>query len=443
MIPTHNTAKGFNLFWNLYQKARQDPLTKKAFFVGWWGMDNYSIDEDDPRFAQYWDGTVDEDEQNKINQVWELYGHQITPPQIAWIRWKGDQTAEASLLDQNFPWTEHDAFLQTGNPFFNTKKIGKIVQHLSDSPPPFRGYAYEFSDTFKETKIHGVRYVEDAQLKVYEEPSPIGSYAMGIDPARGRSENKDRSVVEVYRCYADRIVQVAEFASDEPESFQVAWVMAHLAGSYKNVMMILEISGTGEATFLELKHLRQLLDAGAVPEAGTGNMTDIFGAARWYMYHRSDSPGPGFAYNFSTTQQSKLTIMNQLRDSLTTGLVEVRSIQCALEMQTIVQEGNYIEPAISTDKDDRVFGTAFAHRAWTDWIRGPMIANGETWEREQKREAALADGSESSIVSFAVSQFFDQQARTREEKELAAAWGDDNPDFEDDDDFVEDDFDDE
>jgi hypothetical protein len=417
-----STAKGFNLFWQLWEKAKVDPVTQKAFFIGWWAKEDYSVEEDSPLFKRYWDGTLDEEEQLKVNLVYEKYGVRITPGQLAWYRWKSDQSSESSLMDQNFPWDEDDAFLQTGQQFFPTKKMVQLVRQLSDNPPPMRGYAYEFGEVFMGTKIQPVRTADEAQLKIYEQPSEIGQYVMGIDPAYGRSENQDRSVIQVFRCYADRLVQVAEFASASPESYQVAWPLAHLAGIYKNVIMILEVSGPGEATFLELKHLRQLFDAGMMPQPAGGGIDDLFGAARFYMYHRSDSPGPGYAYNWKTTGENKMAILNQLRDSLTLGMVEIRSIQCAIELQSMVQDGFVIEPAISSGKDDRVMGSAFAHRAWTDWVRGQMIDANDTWERVTEREAVMAEGSTETMVSHIVSAFFQGKVDERDDAEIESMW---------------------
>ncbi len=429
-----STAKGYNLFWHVWNKALQDPDSQKGFFIGWWAKEDYSLDDDDPRFEKYWDGTVDAGEQAQINDVWDRYGHAITPNQIAWYRWKTDQSSETALMDQNFPWTEDDAFMQTGQTFVRSRTMAKIVAMLTKNPPPFLGYSYEFGETFMETRCNQVRTVEEAQLKIYEAPSPLGVYVMGVDPAYGRSENQDRTVVQVCRCYADKLVQVAEFASADPESFQCAWVLAHLAGLYKNIMVIIEISGPGEATVLELKHLRQLFDAGALPNPGGGEITDLFGGARYYMYHRSDSPGPGFQYHWKTSLDNKLAILGQLRDSLTINLIEIRSISCALEVQGLVQDGYSIEPAISTNKDDRVFGLAFAHRAWVDWVRGGMIANGETWAQVVKEESALAAGETTSMISHVISEFFAAQQASREDREMRAALGDEDEyeDFEED-----------
>src|SRR5260221_1700983 len=58
-----STAKGYNLFWTLWQQAIADPITQKAFFIGWWAKEDYSLDEGSDLFNRYWDGTVETAEQ--------------------------------------------------------------------------------------------------------------------------------------------------------------------------------------------------------------------------------------------------------------------------------------------------------------------------------------------------------------------------------------------
>ena len=418
-----STARGFNLFYTLWQQARSDPLTQKAMFIGWWANEQYALDENSDLFKRYWDGMVEVEEQERINNVWAKYGVRITPQQIAWYRWMEEtQSGSTGLMDQDYPWDEDDAFLQTGVTFFPIKKMVSIIKGITSSPVPFLGYAYEFGENFMDTKVHSVDDADEAELKVYEEPSEIGQYVIGVDPAYGDSDNADNSAIEVYRCYADKLVQVAEFASANPINVQVAWVLAHLAGLYKNVMMIIELTGPGEATVLELKHLRQLFDAGALPIPGDGGMEDIFGNARWFMYHRSDSPGAGYVFNWKANQDSTTTNYTQAKDLIVLDMLVINSIQCALEFQGIVQEGGSFEPAVTTGKKDRVSATTYAVRAWTDWVRPGMIGNNETFERVTKAEVALQDGSHTTMVSHVVADFFAGKQQDREDEEIERMW---------------------
>ena len=418
-----STAKGFNLFWKVWRQAIDDPISQKAFFIGWWANEQYALDTKDELFARYWDGTLTEDEQEKVNDLSNRYGVNITPSQLAWYRWKQTtRVGEHSLMEQEFPWTEDEAFIKTGASFFPQKKIARIMTLLDENPPPFKAWVYEMSDNFMNTKLVPVEDAADAELKVWEEPSPLGSYAMGIDPAYGRSDNQDRSVISLWRCYADRFVQVAEFASARPETYQAAWVMMHLAGAYKNVMLNLEVSGPGRAVMPELRHIKQLFDAGILPTPKGREVEDIFGGARWFLYHRADSPGAGFMYNWVTNLDNKCEIMNQLRDSLSIDLIEVRSVQLVSEIQTIVQDGMSIEAGSASEKDDRVMAAALAHRAWVNWIRGGQIDAKETYARMSAEETKRASGEKASMVSHIVTDFFRQQEAARVQEELDRAW---------------------
>jgi hypothetical protein len=73
-----------------------------------------------------------------------------------------------------------------------------------------------------------------ATLKIWEEPIDTAYYVIGADPAYGSSDWADRFCIQIFRCYADGLDQVAEFATSELNTYQFAWVIAHLAGAYKN-----------------------------------------------------------------------------------------------------------------------------------------------------------------------------------------------------------------
>lgn len=416
-----STARGFNLFYGMWKQAKDDPLSQKAAFIGWWANDQYRIERDTALFERYWDGELTDDEEARCTTLRQVYGVEISPEQLAWYRWKSEtRMGSDAIMDQEYPWTEDDAFVLTGPSFFPQRKLAQLLEDLAELPPPFKAYAYLMTERFQETHLEQVAYAHEAELRVWEEPVAGGSYVIGCDPAYGRSELQDRSVVSVWRCYADRLVQVAEYATSVPETYQVTWVMAHLAGTYRNVMVNLEITGPGMAIMQELRHLKQLFDAGVITGAnGAASLEDIFAGVRWYLYHRADSPGPGYQYNWKTSSENKQMVLNQLRDSFCMNLVEVRSVHLADEMRTLVQEGVEIQ-ASGTNKDDRVFASSLAHRAWIDWVRPAMIDENQTWARVSALEKARDEGTSESMVSYLVSDFFRQREAARSATGFAA-----------------------
>src|SRR5579863_10398829 len=114
-------------------------------------------------------------------------------------------------------------------------------------------------------KLERLPPTEDAkhlcELKIYQEPVDGAEYVIGADPAYGRNEHKDRHACSIWRCYADKLYQVAEFATADIEVKHFAWVLAHLAGAYRDCIMNVDIDGPGRMIMMEFDHLRGWLNA--------------------------------------------------------------------------------------------------------------------------------------------------------------------------------------
>jgi hypothetical protein len=384
-----STALGFNLFYDIYEEAKDSGI-QKAFFIGWWAKEIYRIRENTSEFDRWWNinPELTEEEDALTLEVLEEYGHQITPEQWAWFRRESFNKSQSSLHSE-FPTTERLAWQSTGFPFFSMNRVNQDQVFIRNQRVTFNGYRYELGEKFLAMKCSPTTTLDDIELRVWEDPKPDGVYVMGVDPAYGRDEWKDRSVISVWRCYSDKIVQVAEYATPWPETRHVAWVMAHLAGCYRNVIINLEITGPGGSVMQELNYLRQQMQYGKLKEiAADLNPEWALDQARWFLYHRVDSMGPGYMYNWKTSVENKLLMLNRFRDSYNTEELIVRSLQLLDEMITLVQEGSSIHAA-GRGKDDRVMGAALAHYAWAEWQRTSMMANGETFDKVQSREAEV------------------------------------------------------
>lgn len=419
-----STARGKNLFWEMWNDATEDVHTQKAFFIGWWAKDDYSVDRDDPRFKDYWTGKLDPGEEVLARAVKKRYGVEIAPEQIVWHRWmRTVKIGDEDLMNQEYPWTDEQAFIESGKSFFPARRVADDIAFIRRERIAFKGYCYRMTDNFMQTELEQVSRARDTELRIWEDPHPNGIYVVGVDPAYGRSDLKDRHCIELYRCFADALVQVAEYATDVPETYQVAWVLAHMAGSYKNVWINLEINGPGPAVMRELQHLRQLMDAGYLREqANERQMDDVFSATRWYLYHRPDSLGAGYAYGWKTTADNKILILNQMRDAYSLRHLRIRSVPLLQEMETVIQDGSSIE-ASGRNKDDRVFATALAHKAYIDWIRPNMIANNLTYESVIRQERAMLENPDQTLVNAIVQDFFRKKEEARADDDVARAWG--------------------
>jgi len=389
-----STAKGFNHWRSRYIDGLNDPLTARSFFIGWWAGDTNIIARKDPRFLQHGLHPPEFEEQELIDFVAREYGHKITAEQLAWIRWKTETAgAEQTLLDQNQPWTADQAFVQTGYSFFQTRVITQDIKRIEEEGLPYRAYRYIVDGdffNFRMVELHpGEDDPRDIELKIWEEPEDEGKYVIGMDPAYGRNDHKDHHVISVWRCYADRMVQVAEYCTADVEAKHAAWVLFHLGSAYKDCLINPEVGGPGALVLGEFDHLRQLLTMESnVSRIQARGWEDAAAHARMYLYKRPDSMGAGYVIGFATTWSTQSVLMHQLRGSYVSNELVIRSKALLQEMALVIQDDGHIGAPESRDencKDDRVFAMAFAVRAWRDWTRKEMMALGQTYDFVQEQ----------------------------------------------------------
>lgn len=386
-----STARGPNMWKTMWEEARLDENHSECIFLGWWSKDSQKIDRDDPDFPLYGVEPPTEWEMRRIEEVLERYDWQITPEQLAWVRRKmdpkakTDSDAEADYEDntirlQEQPWVEEDAFQMTGAQFFDATKLTEMVRkHVSSK---YKAYAYAAGIEFVDCRVYPASNAKSVQLKVWEEPQEDGIYVIAGDPAFGHHEDSDRSSIQVLRCYADGIDQVAEYAWPLINTRQFAWVIASLLGWYKECYLIIELNGPGEAVWQELQSLRRQLQNGYQPrEVEERGLRQIFTNVKNYLYGRSDSMTPGRSYMWKTTQMLKVSLMERLRDFTENLMLHVRSQETLDEMKWIVRDGDSIG-GDGSSKDDRVMALAMGIRCWEERVRRVMAATKRTRENE-------------------------------------------------------------
>ena len=421
-----STAKGYNHWRARFLKGKND-LTTRSFFIGWWACDENRVEKKDPRYGQYGLHAPNAEEKMKIDRVRQMYGWKITQEQLAWIRWKQvDAGAEQNLLEQNQPWDEEEAFVMSGYSFFATRQIEKDIKALYDVPPVFKGYRYQVDGDFYSFQLMKldpeIDDVDDVELKIWEEPVDGAKYAIGFDPAYGRNEHKDGSAIVVLRCFADRVVQVAEYRSSDVEARHAAWVAFHICAAYRDCMINVELAGPGRLVMAEFGHLRQLLAAEMnLAKTASRGWEDAGAQARWFLHHREDSFGSGFAANYEATWRYKQEMLYNLKGVYASREADIKSVALLREMNNVIVNDDDIGAPDSADedkKDDRVFAFGLAVLAWTKWVRKEMIAAGDTYEVVMARDRG-DDAPETQQLNSLVYRFL---ARADEPIEQEPTW---------------------
>ena len=410
-------ANGFNWYYNYCQQAKQD-RHMRFIFVGFWSNPTYAIRKSDPDYKVYWDGHLDEEEIARARYVKQHYGIVVKPEQVAWWRRESEYRAEEYML-RHYPWHERECFIASGSGFFPAQRTLEISEQLSPTGPPYKGYTYTFNEQFMESKIEQTTDREEAMLKVWEPPEPGGVYCIGVDPSGGGGGDSDDHAIVVLRCYADQVVQVAEFRTNKPLTYQLAWVLAHLAGAYRDHIANLEVSGVGAAVLPEVRNLRQLAERGMIAgEPGSENLLNMIGAVRWFLYKRPDTMGgAGNVIAWKANADNKHQVYSELRDSLMLRRVEIRSPQLISQMQAIIEDEGWIGAGPDTgENDDLVSALVLAHHAWVEWRRPMLVARNMTWDSVKGERPPANPGT---VLSFAFSQhmaMINRKARERRER---------------------------
>lgn len=399
-----SVANGFNWFQNFCQQAKQD-RHMKFIFCGFWSNPTYSIHKTDPDYKVYWDGHLTQDEIFKARFVKQEYNVIVKPEQIAWWRRESEFRAEEYML-RHYPWHEKECFIASGSGFFPAGRTLEIAESLGNGVP-YKGYRYTFQDRFLSSRIEQItdpKNRDETMLKVWEPPEKDGIYCIGVDPSGGGGGDSDDHAIEVLRCYADRVVQVAEFKSNRPLTYQLAWVLAHLAGAYRDHIANLEVTGVGAAVIPEVRNLRQLAERGILQgELGSENILNMIGAVRWFLYKRPDTlGGAGNVIAWKANQDNKHQVYSELRDSLMLRRIEIRSSPLVNQLQSIVEDQGWLGAGPDTgENDDLVSALVLAHHAWIEWRRPSLVARGLTWDIAKGERPPQ---NAATMLSFAFSQ---------------------------------------
>ena len=376
-----STAQGFNMFHDMYKTAKS-ARTQRAIFCGWWRNEFYTVDPDSNIYKVYWDGKLTGEEKEWVKDIKKLYGVEINSRQMAWWRWKMHEgIKDESLMYQEFPPTEDYAFVMTGTSFFSNSRCTDAAKKAKkDDPDHFR---YVFGQLFQDTQV--IPSTERlGTLKVWQEPIDTAYYVIGADPAYGSSDWADRFCIQVFRCYADGLDQVAEFATNEMNTYQFAWVIAHLAGAYKNSTLNLEVNGPGQAVINEIRNLKR--QAVAMGGAVGHGLLDVLGSMQNYIWRRNDTLGGlSNSIGYLTTSSTKERMLNYMKDYFEREMMTIRSMDTLEEMKSIVREDGFIG-APGRAKDDRVIAAALATVAYAEQVQPRLIAQRLTRNVSQAQE---------------------------------------------------------
>jgi len=390
-----STARGFeNLFYDQWSEAK-DAASQKAIFVSWWANEMYRINRSDNLYRVYYGptGRFSAQEKQWSRDVKQLYGVEVDDEQIAWWRWlSAEQQTDESMRLQEYPWTETQAFQASGSQFFSSTELSRLYTITNAAPNP-EYYRLTFKDNFIDTQVLPSN-MKSATLKVWKNPQQNAFYVLGADPAYGSSENADGFAISVWRVWADRAEQVAEYVDYSITTSQFAWAIAYLCGAYGPCTFNLEVSGPGHAVLNEIQNMRKEKTFGLAQSRPV--LKDVLGSMRDFMYRKYDSIyGTPGALHTQTSFQMKERMMNTYRDYVERKMAHPVSRELISEMTSIQREAGSAPAAPNHRKDDRVIAATLAILAWNDQVRTKLMSQGLVYQSDDEiKAAANATGME-------------------------------------------------
>lgn len=391
-----STAFGYNAWYEMWEEAKAAE-TVKAIFIGWWRNEFYRKAKGSLEYKTYWDGEPNAEEREWIREVYELYKHNITDEQLAWWRWflHEQSQGDVNAMYQAFPPTENYAFQMSGSKFFSGERVNAAYRVAIAKE--CRHFRYKFGLHYEQTEF--IECAEGAaEATIWEMPVDGGVYVLGADPAYGSSEWADLFAISIWRCFADKMVQVAEVATTEWNEAQFAWAVAHLAGSYRPCMVNLELTGPGGAVFNELQNLKRY--AGA-PSNNAKDLYNVVGGIRDYLYRKQDSILGGYAFQWQSTSKEKIRMMSTLRNYFERESLMISSPECLQQFRNIHRDGDSIGGE-GRAKDDLVIAAGLAVIAWNDHLMAELQGQNKTYALEMtpKDQPRIIQPLEKNVLKY-------------------------------------------
>lgn len=380
-----STAQGRGVLWEAWREYANSATTRRIFIPAWRHDLNYVLRENRAVWDIYGSDRLSEDERLWINAVKEQYDYDLPPEYVVWYRWKlaEDMHGDEAMMAQEHPNLPEDAFQSFGDKFFRPALIRQLREAAKRAPTP-NGYKYEWGKWLDATHVPQCDPTDEGAIVVWEEPDPEGVYIVACHPAYSSSAEAPDDVVQVWRAYPDQLVQVAEYCVPDGDlTVRCAWACLHLAGSYRqarafaDVYFVMDVEMTGFSVLGEIQRFESR--NWGLRMQGTRDLQNLMGAVRHYYFRRPDSLSRGVsAVEWKSQSSFRPWLLNQIRDVLENGHVEIRS-------EALVDELAMIRRGESSDADViaagaggehnecRVLAAAMACEHWLNTVQ-PEIA---------------------------------------------------------------------
>ena len=236
LIVFESTAKGVgNFFHKEWLRAKEGDSNFAPFFLSWFDMSEYTKPFYTAQDKVSFEENLNEEERELRAKF------TLTSEQLHWRRSKiADLLGDVEVFRQEYPSTDAEAFIVSGVPIFNRKRLR--VMATKCSVPIFRGIITR----------QGITPEDKGDLRVWRGPEKGATYVMGVDVADG-GEGGDYSCIEVLKVLPAPFIaeQVAEWHG-HIDPVNLAFQVEFLGKFYNDALASIETNAHGLVTQQEL-----------------------------------------------------------------------------------------------------------------------------------------------------------------------------------------------
>ena len=347
LVVIESTANGYDEFKDLWDGAEKGENGWVPVFLPWFMEPDYRKPVEP--------GVVWKEEERKLQ---EQFG--LDEKQLAWRRWciRTNCGGDVNLFRQEYPCTPDEAFLLSGDAFFDNDVI---MARRNTAPKPL----HEGMFAYTEPEIEGGAPVDwtftervNGLIRIYEEPKDGHPYVLGGDTA---GEGSDRFTAYVIDNSTGK--QVAELQHTSSEIFYARQVYC-LGRYYNDALIGIEIN---YSTYPQLK-----LEEWHYP--------------KFYQRERFDTFTGQMvkAFGWATSSKTRPVALAELHTIMEENPELVTSWHTLGEMLTFVYDKDRKPQAASGQHDDLVMAAAICYS-----VRGQQRFG--VWQGAEERKHWTAD----------------------------------------------------
>lgn len=341
---TANGAAGD--FYDLCQAARRGENDFEFFFVAWWEQEEYrrpTTPAEDAAFkraraAIVLDRTDFENSLLKLTaeEVDLIRRYQLDFGQIKWRRatiatkCKGD----VALFKQEYPSNPDEAFLASGNPWFNAETTIAQKERASRAPEPRR---YRIDEAMSARQRRPIIVPDPyGELYVWQDPVPGRRYVLGADVSEGKPDG-DNDIAQVLDHESCRqVAKIRGLLGTRIYARKLCW----LGVWYNRALLGVEINSMGTAVVDELLEMQY---------------PNLYGQKHDELV--DDEP---YEWGWRTSVRTRPIIVSRIQEAVNDRSLLTDNVDFWDEALTFVRDEKGVPRGQPGRKDDEVMGMAIA-----------------------------------------------------------------------------------